>query len=81
MRNLFTLKDDGLFGVEIEGEVYSRFDYKKNKYIFIDCEGNAIDYSRPPLHDEESIEITDPDFLEEIGEDFRAYLKELAKTL
>ena len=73
VRNLFTIKDDGLFGVEIEGEVYSRFDYKKNKYIFIDCEGNAIDYSRPPLQDEESIEITDPDFLEEIGEGFYVY--------
>lgn len=74
MRYLFTLKADGLFGVEKEGEVYSTFDYKKNKYIFIDCEGSVIDYSRPLLQDEEEyIEITDPDFLEEIGEGFYIY--------
>ena len=53
MRNLFTIKDDGLFRAEVEGEVYSTFDHKKNKYIFLDCDGNVIDYSRPPRQDEE----------------------------
>lgn len=74
MRNLFTLKDDGSFWVEKEGEVYSIFSRKKNKHTFIDFAGNIIDYSRPLLQDdEETIEINDPDFLEEIGEGFYVY--------
>ena len=74
MKKLFTLKDDGSFWVEREGEVYSIFNRVANKHTFMDCDGNIIDYSRPPLlQDEESIEITDPDFLEEIGEGFYVY--------
>ena len=74
MKKLFTLKNDISFRVEVEGEVYSTFDNKNNKHIFIDCEGNVTDYSRPPLQDKnETVNITDPDFLEEIGEGFYVY--------
>lgn len=74
MKNLFTLKDIGTFWVENEGRVYSIFNHKMNKHTFIDSGGNIIDYSRPPLQNEdESIIIDDPDFLEEIGEGFYVY--------
>ncbi len=74
MRNLFTLKINDSFRVEKEGEVYSIFSHKMNKHTFIDYNGKVIDYSRPPLQDdEEPIEINDPDFIEEIGEGFYVY--------
>lgn len=72
MKQLFTMKDDGCFWVEVEGAVYSTFSLKK--HTFYDNEGNVLEnYSRPPIQDEAPVEINDPDFLEEIGEGFYVY--------
>lgn len=72
MRKLFTMKDNGCFWVEAEGSVYSTFTLKK--HTFYDNQGNVLkDYSRPPIQDEEPVEINTPDFLDEIGEGFYIY--------
>ncbi|MCQ2449647.1 MAG: WG repeat-containing protein [Clostridia bacterium] len=74
MKNLFTLEDRGLLQVEKEGEVYRLSCFKEKTHTFIDCGGNVIDYSRPPLQDKvRPIEIDDPDFFSEIGEGFYVY--------
>lgn len=74
MKKLFTMKVDGLLGVEVESAVYSTFDHSKNKHIYYDCKGNVLEtYSRPPIRNKEPVEIDDPDFLEEIGEGFYIY--------
>ena len=75
MKKLFTIKNSGSIWVEIEGAVYSTFSHSENKHTYFDSEGNVLEnYSRSPIQDdEESVEIADPDFFEEIGEGFYKY--------
>lgn len=75
MKKLFTIKKNGIFMVEKEGSVYSTFIRSENKHIFFDNEGNYLEnYSCPQIHDDEKfIEINDPDFFEDIGEEFYKY--------
>lgn len=75
MKKLFTIKNNGIFRVEVEGSVYSTFIRSENKYTFFDNEGNLLEnYKRPPIQDDKIyIEIDDPDFYEEIDEGFYKY--------
>lgn len=75
MKKLFTIKHKGLPHVEVEGAIYSLFDFSSNKTTFIDAECNVLeDYSRPDIqYDEPDAGMDDPDFFIDIGEDFYTY--------
>ena len=75
MKNMFTVKHRGLFWAEEEGAVYSEFIHAENKHTFYDSNGNILEnYSRPSIKETgEAVQITDPDFFEEIGEGFYKY--------
>lgn len=74
MKKMFTFKDQGLFWVEVEGSVYSAFNHAANRHTFFDRTGAVLEnYSRPPIQVKDPLEINDPDFLEEVGEDFYIY--------
>ncbi len=60
MRKLFTLKTEGLFIVEVEGSVYSVYNYKTHKLSFYDNAGNPLsNYERPRLEDSDILNETD----------------------
>lgn len=62
MKKLFTIECDGLFGVEVENEVYSIYNHKTKSHRFFDASGNNLPgYQRLPLNDDSS----DDDCVEE----------------
>ena len=55
MRKLFTLKTNGLFIVEIEGSVYSIYNYKTHTLSFYNYAGEPLhNYKRPCLKETET---------------------------
>ncbi|MBR5479306.1 MAG: hypothetical protein IKU84_03935 [Clostridia bacterium] len=66
MKKLFSIKDEGLFWVEVENKVYSVFDRKSNAHKFFDASGNIIpDYSRPKIETSDKQSETDWDYDED----------------
>ena len=73
MKELFTIKYDGLFWVEEEGAVYSIYNCKTHTLIFYDCTGHMLsDYARTPVEEPESVKETE-EYAEEEGLRFNKY--------